>query len=167
MRPSALVRADFVTGLFLVVLGAAALIGSLEMPRFEERAINPYTVPGLVPGLLSAVILVLGTVLTLRGARAGGWRIGWDPAALADPGWRRLALALLLCVGYAAGLVGAVPFWLATFLFVSLFTFLFEWPHNPGRAARVRAFVIAVAFGALVALVVTYVFQEIFLVRLP
>ena len=39
------------------------------MPRFEERQINPYTVPGLVPGMIAAVITLLGALLTLRAIR--------------------------------------------------------------------------------------------------
>jgi putative tricarboxylic transport membrane protein len=170
-RPSAgLVKADFVTALVLVALGMAVVVESLRMPRFEQLEINPYTVPGLVPGALGAVILVLGAALLLRATRAGGWRLtvatetgGWS----SDPGVRRLLLAVALCLGYAAGLVGRLPFWLATFLFVTGFVVLFEWPMPPTRAERARRLVFALLFGAVVALVVTLVFQKIFLVRLP
>lgn len=168
-------RADFITGLVLIVLGAAALIASLEMPRFEERAINPYTAPGLVPGVLGAVILVLGAALFVRAARAGGWRLG---AGGSGPPWwtgsgaQRLGLAIVLCVGYAGGLVGRVPFWLATFLFVALFVAAFEWPQastggerSPGK--RIKGIGVALVLGALVSAAVTLVFQEVFLVRLP
>ena len=170
-RPSAgLVKADFVTALLLVALGMAVVVESLRMPRFEHLNISPYTVPGLVPGALGAVILVLGAALLLRATRAGGWRLagatetgGWS----SDPGVRRLLLAVALCLGYAAGLVGRLPFWLAIFLFVTGFVVLFEWPMAWARAERARRLVFALLFGAVVALVVTLVFQKIFLVRLP
>jgi hypothetical protein len=163
-----MIRADFVAGLVFVVLGAAALVASLEMPRFEERAINPYTVPGLVPGALGVIILILGAVLFVRAARAGGWRAGAGAAAWhRDPGLHRLALSVALCLGYAAGLVGRLPFWLATFLFVAGFVALFEWPLARDRKDRTRRLVFAVAFGALVAAAVSYVFSQVFLVRLP
>ena len=166
-----MVKADFVTGLVLIALGIATVVASLDMPRFEELDINPYTVPGLGPGALGVVILVLGAALFVRAARAGGWRItegtsGRRPS-WSDPGTRNLALAALLCLGYAAGLVSRVPFWLATFLFVAAFVAAFEWPLAHTHAARLRRLAFAVLFAAVIAAAVTFVFQEIFLVRLP
>ncbi|HEY5324131.1 MAG TPA: hypothetical protein VIK58_14995, partial [Caldimonas sp.] len=35
-----------------LVFGTAVLIGSIRMDRLEAQHINPYTVPGLLPGLL-------------------------------------------------------------------------------------------------------------------
>lgn len=163
-----MVKADFITGLVLIALGIATVVESLRMPRFEDLDINPYTVPGLVPGVLGLVILVLGAALFARAARAGGWRLGiatsrWRP----DPGTRNLALAAALCLGYAAILVGRLPFWLATFLFVFGFVALFEWRPDRTGAARLRALAFACGYAALVAAAVTLVFQRVFLVRLP
>ena len=165
-----MVKADLATGLVLLALGVAVVVESLRMPRFEHLNVNPYTVPGLVPGALGAVILVLGALLFLRAARAGGWRLGGGAAPrswLGDPGVRRLLLAAGLCVVYAALLVGRLPFWLATFLFVAGFVVLFEWPLAASRSERWRRLAFALLFGALISAVVTLVFQEIFLVRLP
>jgi putative tricarboxylic transport membrane protein len=74
---------------------------------------------------------------------------------------------LVLTLGYAAGLVGWLPFWLATALFVGGFVALFEWRMAQNRSERVRRIGFAVLYGALIAAVVTFVFQEFFLVRLP
>jgi Tripartite tricarboxylate transporter TctB family len=166
-----MVKADFVTGLVLIALGIATVVVSLAMPRFAELKVEPYTAPGLVPGALGVVILVLGAALFVRAARAGGWRL-MEPAAgpvpsSPDPGTRNLALAVVLCLAYAAGLVGRVPFWLATFLFVAAFVAAFEWPLARTRAERLRRVAFAVVFAAVIAAAVTFVFQEIFLVRLP
>ncbi len=164
--PNSLNTADFVTGIILVTLGVTVVVASLDMPRFAERNINPYTVPGLVPGMLGGVLTVLGAVLFGRAARRGSWRVGADRPRR-DAGWRRLSLALVLTLGYAAGLVGWLPFWLATELFVGGFVALFEWPMAQDRSERVRRVGFAVLYGALIAAVVTLVFQELFLVRLP
>ncbi|HSA80875.1 MAG TPA: tripartite tricarboxylate transporter TctB family protein [Geminicoccaceae bacterium] len=167
--PSAMVKADFVTGLVLIALGVASVVESLRMPRFEHLNIEPYTVPGLVPGALGAVILLLGSALFLRAARAGGWRLGTGGAARAwsaDPGGRRLALSLALCLGYAGLLVGRLPFWLATFIFVLGFVVLFEW-LAAAPAARIRRVLTALVYALVVAAAVTLVFQHVFLVRLP
>ena len=166
-----MVKADFVTGLVLIALGIATVVASLRMPRFEELEINPYTAPGLVPGALGLVILILGAAVFVRAARAGGWRLT-DRAAgrrswWSDAGTRNLALAALLCLAYAAGMVGRVPFWLATFLFVAAFVALFEWSLAQSRSERLRRLAFALVFAALVSAAVTSVFREIFLVRLP
>jgi hypothetical protein len=165
-----MVKADFLTGLVLIALGIATVVASLEMPRFAELNVEPYTAPGLVPGALGAVILLLGAVLFVRTARAGGWRLfagGIGRASLTDRGIRNLVLAVALCLGYAAGLVGRAPFWLATFLFVALFVVVFEWPLAQSGREQVRRLAFAVGFGGLVSAAVTLVFQEVFLVRLP
>jgi putative tricarboxylic transport membrane protein len=157
-------RADLVTGLILALLGLGVVWASLDMPRFADRNVNPYTAPGLVPGVLGAIILVLGSVLLVRAALAGGWRVS-EARIASGPGVQRLLLCLILCLGYAAGLVGRLPFWLATFLFVTLFVVLFEWPRSAGR--RWRRLALAVVYGASISAAVTLVFQEVFLVRLP
>jgi hypothetical protein len=161
-------KADFVTGLVLALLGVAVIWASLEMPRFAERQASLYTAPGVVPGALGVIILALGAVLVVRAARAGGWQLGTAATAgWADAGVRRLALAIALCLIYAAGLVGTVPFWLATFLFVAAFVVLFEWPLATGRADRLRRLVFAPLFAAVISAAVTLLFQHVFLVRLP
>jgi riboflavin transporter FmnP len=157
-----MIKADFVTGLIFVALGVAALVESLRMPRFETLGINPYSVPGLVPGLLGAVIAGLGAALAVRAARRGGWRVtGFRLAGEANA---RLATAFVLTFGYAAVLVGELPFWLATGLFVFLFITLFEWRAS---ARKARVLVIAAVEAVLVAAVVTLVFRDLFLVTLP
>jgi riboflavin transporter FmnP len=162
--PRGMPRADFLTGLALVALGLAVVWASLEMPRFEDRNINPYTVPGLVPGVLGVIILGLGATLLVRAALAGGWRLTGTTLA-GGPGVRRLLLSLVLCLGYAAGLIGPMPFWLATFLFVAAFVLLLEWPQGAGR--RIARLATALVYGAAISAAVTLVFQEVFLVRLP
>jgi hypothetical protein len=168
-RAAGMPKADFVTGLVLVALGIATVVASLEMPRFEERHVNPYTAPGLVPGALGAIILALGAVLVGRAARAGGWRLRATDAtgSFKDPGLGRLALAVALCLIYAGGLVGTLPFWLATLVFVTAFVILFEWPLATNRADRLRRLVFAPALAAVISAAVTLLFQYVFLVRLP
>jgi hypothetical protein len=117
------------------------------------------------------VILILGTALFVRAARAGGWRLIERAAgrglSWSDPGTRNLVLAMVLCLGYAAGLVGRMPFWLATFLFVSAFVAAFEWRRARSRTERLQRVAFAAVFAGAISAAVTLVFQEIFLVPLP
>ena len=160
-------RADFWTGLVLVVLGSAALLASLDMPRFEERQVNPYTAPGLVPGVIALVIAILGLLLTLRAARQGSRNDGEARDRAGAAGRRRLWLTLFLTLLYAAVLVSRLPFWLATAFFVFAFVALFEWQETATPIQKARTLGFALAYAGVVAAVVTWVFQEIFLVRLP
>ena len=166
-----MVKADFVTGLAFVALGLAALIESLRMPRLEHLGVNPYSVPGVVPGALGVVIALLGGILVMRAARAGGWRLGAEGARLAglwrDGAVRRFTLALVLTLAYAVGLVGTLPFWLATGLFVFFFIAAFEWRLDAAAAVRLKALAMAALEAVVVAAVVSFVFQEVFLVTLP
>lgn len=160
-----LVRADLVAGLVFVVLGLGTLVLSLDMPRFSERNINPFTVPGLVPGALGLIIAALGALLAIRSLRAGGLISRPATEPISRDVARQVGLTLVLTLGYAGGLVGRLPFWLATFLFVLAFVVLFEWRKN--HQTSVRRLAMAGLYAVILSAAVTYVFQEVFLVRLP
>jgi hypothetical protein len=145
------VRADLLQGALWALGGGAIVHASWTMERLERLGAPTYTAPGLVPGLLGLVLMVLGVALALR-RRA--------PAPAAPLRWGNTPLVLALSLGYAAGLVGRVPFWLATFVFVSAFIAVFEYP------SRVRM-ALAPLYGIATSAVVTYLFESVFLVRLP
>ena len=147
--------ADFWFALILTAFGGAVVVESWRMPRLAELGVNPMSAPGLTPGLLGVVLAGLGLALLLRSALAA------PPPAAAEGGWDRLALTLALCLVYALGLLGRVPFWLATALFVGAFALTFTW-RGGGRAVLLAALL---ASGT--AAVVSTLFQEVFLVRLP
>lgn len=159
-------RVDLVAALVWMAFGGAVAIGSWNMDRLAHLHINRYEIPGLVPGLLGAAIFVLGAVLALRSLRRAA--VPGTPAAPAE------ALGPLLGVGaatllYAGVLVGhGLPFWLATFLFVAGFIFWFDRERQSalGRS-MVRQAALAAVYGACTSAVVTGVFEQIFLVRLP
>jgi putative tricarboxylic transport membrane protein len=170
IRPFA--RADLITGVILVVFGVAAFAESWGMPRLEERSINPWTAPGLVPGLLGILIALLGAILALRSAVAGAFGPQLPPDDDMDPierraAWRRLALCSALCFVYAIVLVGHTPFWFATGLFVFTFIVSFEWEWDEAWTSRARKLGIAAAIALLAAVVIPYMFETLFLVRLP
>ncbi|MBX9698762.1 MAG: hypothetical protein K2X74_04960, partial [Acetobacteraceae bacterium] len=65
-------RADQLFGLGWVVLGMAIAIGSWRMDRLEGQGVEPYAVPGLLPGMLGALLAAFGMALALRGWRGAG-----------------------------------------------------------------------------------------------
>lgn len=163
-RPSP--RADLWSAVFWIVLGGAIVVGSWRMDRLAHMNAPPYTVPGLVPGLLGAVIALLGVMLGVRAVRLGGASRAGSAPADAD-GWRRVVVVLVLCLGYAVGLVGHAPFWLGTFLFVSLFVLVFEYPQRKASGQVARGVLMATVYGAATSAVVSLAFTKVFLVRLP
>jgi hypothetical protein len=142
---------DRLQGFVWIAVSAVIIYGSWTMDRLERHGAALYTAPGLVPGLLGLVILALGVMLAVRTAGTNQSLGGR---------WGETALVLALCLGYAAGLVGRVPFWFATFVFVTAFIALFEYPAR-------RRMAVAPLYGAATSLLVTWLFQSVFLVRLP
>jgi putative tricarboxylic transport membrane protein len=171
MQTRPLARADLVTGVVLVIFGLWVLAESYGMPRLEERRINPWTVPGLVPGMLGVVVALLGGALALRSLFAGALRarsgLGADDVAEARASMRRLFLCTGLCVVYAVLLVGRIPFWFATGLFVFVFIAAFEWHPQDDRRASVRKLAVAAVIAIVSMVVIPYAFDQLFLVRLP
>lgn len=164
-------RADLVSSAVLFALGLAVVVESWRMPRFELRNINPWTVPGIVPGLLGAILAILALAVLIRSLRA--LRRPLDPAAgvedsgLDEGSRRRLLLTLLLCIGYPAVLIGSLPFGVATALFIAVFIALFEWSSDDDAGRRARKIAAAVAIGGIAGAVIHLAFRHIFLVRLP
>jgi hypothetical protein len=168
-KPSA--RADLISAVIWIVFGGAIVYGAWTMDRLENLHINPYTAPGLVPGILGASIALMGLLLALRAWRAGALTPAGAPAPVGDErraAMGRVALALTLCLIFGAGLVGhGPPFWAATILFVFAFIVAFQWHERTSTPARLRGAGIALAVAVGAAVFVTGIFQELFLVRLP
>ena len=153
-----------------LVFGAAVLIGSIRMDRLEAQHINPYTVPGLLPGLLGLVMILLGVLLALRSWGRGARLVGGPRFA---PDWRsmrRLAVVIGLILVYTVALLGrGLPFWLVSALYVTASIVLLQAPQRAlaGRSLDWRDLAFAAAVGIGSGVVIQYVFQELFLVRLP
>lgn len=165
----AVAASDLRAALGWIVFGAAVLIGALTMDRLESQGINPYTVPGLLPGLLGIVAILLGAMLAVRSWRRGG-TLRQGGLALDRAEVRRLAIVLALILVYAVMLVGhGMPFWLASAIYVSASILALQQPQRSDGSRRVSvrdvafALVVGIASGAII----TYVFQDLFLVRLP
>lgn len=171
MKDQTMRRADFVMSLFLLAFGAAVLVLSLLMPRFENRNINPYSVPGIVPGFLGAVLCLLGFILFFRSARSGGFRIGITKTAFAGflglEETRRILLTILLGVAYALGLLGRVHFMLATGIFVFAFVIVFEYKMKESFGSQWKTVLFGALLACITSAVVYAVFAYLFLVNLP
>jgi hypothetical protein len=164
-------RTDFLSAIAWTALGIAILIASVMMDRLEDQDINPYTIPGLLPGLLGIVMTILGALLALR---------SWSPGVLTSTpatdhstdraGYARLLLVLGLCLIFGVVLIGhGLPFWLAGAIFVTASILLLQLHqrNSLGGKMSARSVVAAAAIGVGAGLAITFVFQHLFLVHLP
>ncbi|HEY0856948.1 MAG TPA: tripartite tricarboxylate transporter TctB family protein [Albitalea sp.] len=159
--PSA--RSDLLGGAGWVAFGVLIIVESLRMDRFTGMGGTLYTMPGLVPGLLGALLVLLGLSLAWRGWRRRRLHRHGDsvhPQPLLN---RRIVVMLAASLVYAIGLVGRAPFAPSTALFVAVFVYVFAPPDAP----PLRRGMVAVAAGILTSLAVVLVFERLFFVRLP
>jgi len=166
--PPASPRSDAIVAACALAFGALVVALSWRMDRFEAQEGTTWTAPGLWPGIVGLVLAALAIFLAWRAwTRAAS--IGWDAAEASDtplvPTPRFAAAAALFFV-YALALVGrGLPFWLGTALFVSAYVYAFH--DEPAGRSRLRRIALALTIGLATALVVSLVFERVFLVRLP
>ncbi|MEO1226579.1 MAG: tripartite tricarboxylate transporter TctB family protein [Pseudomonadota bacterium] len=170
MKASRMDRLDFVSAIVLTAFGIAVLVESLRLPRLDHLNVNPYTVPGIVPGMLGAILTLCGLAMLIRSILRGGWRLDLTDDAVGgfvrSASVRRIALVLALTLGYALGLFGWLPFWLATMVFVFAFVVATE-AMALGKLPPLPNIAIAAAIAAVTGAGVEFVFERLFYVRLP
>ena len=164
-KPSA--RSDLAQALFWLAAGGAIFYASWTMDRLANLGVQPFSAPGLLPGVLGIFIALLGAAMLLRAVRAGGWQA--RSGSTASPiSWRRVLPPTALCLAYAAGLVGhGLPFWLASWIFVTTMICALQYRERKVRGELRRLALVALAIGAGAGIVVSLIFQELFLIRLP
>lgn len=162
-------RTDLWIAASFLLLGATVLILSINMPTYRDQGGPIYTAPGLVPGFYAVVIGVLSCWLGARALRGGALTPPAPGRSRPETGnsTARLALAAGLGLLFVIGLIGRMPFWLAASVFVTLFIAVFEWRPGLLPQARVRPLATALLQGLATGIMVTLVFERLFLVRLP
>ena len=171
MKPENMPKADFVVSIVLMCFGVWIVTHSLQMPRFQEINADPFSVPGIVPGILGTIIFVLSLVVFIRSLYRKGYRLNLNRQSvvnfLRDPSTRRLLLTILICIIYGLGMIGNMNYYLATFGFVLLFLILFQYRPAEGIAAQGKILVLSLLQAVLTAGVVGVIFRYLFLVDLP
>lgn len=171
MKESNMARADFVTSIILIAFGVAVLIMSLHMPTFAARGVNPYSAPGIVPGFLGALIALLGLVLFIRSIGRKGYRLGITGRTVREffsaQQTLRLVITIVISVLYALVLLGRVAYPIATGIYVFLFIMLFEYKWKSSLKSQWKIPLFAAVVAVCTAVLVTAVFQYLFLVSLP
>ncbi len=173
--------ADRWTSLALFAIGLAMLVGGFTMDRLEIRQIHPASIPGLLPMILGAAMMLCAVLLffAARAARtaqlakvaglstaaqAEGEPSATQPATTSN---RDLFFAAAYSVVYALALVGSLPFAQATAIYIAVFYTHFTWERSATSSAHLKRIAIAIAFGVVSAYAIASLFQFGFLVRLP
>ena len=166
-----MVKKDFVTSIVLIAFSITVIVLSYTMPRLERRGIDPFSAPGVVPGLIGGVLLCLALILFIRSVRNGGYRLFTrdeaGAAVRAKGAWLRVGLTLLLSVIYAIGFLGNIHYSLATFVYIFSFICLFEYQPGTGLSNQKGMVLHALLQAVIGSVLITLVFQKLFLVDLP
>jgi hypothetical protein len=163
--PSA--RSDLTSGAVWVVIGTAIGIGAWRMDRLASQGVPVFAAPGLLPGILGVLIALTGLAIVVRSLRRGA--LERPPSG--GPGsvfTGRAALTLTLCLGFAGVLVGhGLPFPVAAASYLFAHIFLLQLPERRAAGQVPRGAAVAAAIAVVAAGVISFVFQYLFLVRLP
>jgi hypothetical protein len=158
-RGSRLAGADFITGVLLILFGAAFLAGALNMRVYQRFLISP----GFFPAILGVLFIFFGIFLACTSSRRGGCADALrilSPASLkksfTSPVFKKGGVVFLLILGYVA-LLGVISFVYLSMAYL-LLTFFFL------KAAR-WYWIIPIAIAAPV--IVQYVFTQIFRIPMP
>jgi len=163
MKPKDMNKADFFTSIFLFLLGLIVFIISIRMPTFRELGANPYSAPGIVPGILGVILLFMSAILFIRSVIHKGYKIKLSFQGLKlffkNNSIKRLLIALFLSVFYVI-LLGKINYFLLTTIYIFLFVWSFELKTK-------KTLFFALLEAVLIAVCISYVFRYLFLVTLP
>jgi hypothetical protein len=177
-RDALAARRNFFEAVCWFVLGAVILVASWKMDRLQSQDINPYTIPGLLPGLLGIAMMLAAGLIAIRSVRERAFTVQ-APASMhasasssVEPSSSRvqLVITLVLSVAFVAGLLGrGLPFWLAGALFVAALIAALQYVQCKASAQPfgLRQIAVAIVVGLGAGGGITLLFQTLFLVRLP
>jgi hypothetical protein len=165
------------------------LVASWRIDRLENLGINPWSIPGLLPGIVGLLIMLLATVLAWQArsavapseaappadgpARAAGSGPSPVPAGQAAPDgspalWGRTLVATALCVLFAGVSLGrGLSFLAEAATFIFLFIVAFSWPQWRLQGRLLRGLATTLAIALIAAAFISWLFESVFLVRLP
>lgn len=160
--------ADSAVAAVLIIIGIAQMWGGFTMDRLEIRQIHPASIPGLLPIILGAAMVILAAIVFTVSRRPASQNADEQETISRNEITSFAWVVALTCI-YALFLVGSVHFWLASALFVFAFIIYAEWDglKTGSPAKRMITLGTALAIAVIVTGGISYLFEDGFLVRLP
>lgn len=154
-----------------VVLGVAIAVGGWRMDRLERMNIEPWSAPGLLPGVLGVLIALFGALLAWRERHPQPTEGGAPPTpddGAGHGGLGRAAAVLVLAVGWTLAALGrGLPFLATSSVLVAAWIALLRWDEWRASGTLVRGLGKAVTIAVLACTAIALLFEDVFLVRLP
>ena len=121
---------DFMSSAVIFILALYVLFEGYNIYTKSGKLL--YLSPALIPLMLGTILLVLSIVLFAESLKEGGMQArtaeikDWSRKVKADPNTMRMLVGVVLMGLYTFVLLGMLPFWLATFLFMLLLMYFLE-----------------------------------------
>lgn len=176
-------RGEWLGVAFWAALGATLFVAGWRMDRLSHQGIAPWSAPGLLPAVVGALMVAFALVLALQVWRADeapeDAQAAATPAKQADAadaadaadrpaGWGASALATVLCVLFAGASLGrGWPFQVEAALFILGFTAIFRWREWRAAGGVLRGLAQTAVIAVVAAVAISWLFESVFLVRLP
>lgn len=164
LKKESLRKADVLFSIILIALGIYVLINSIKMPvtglpgTVEQEF---YIAPGFFPTIIAIVLMIMGLILLINGIRSGGMITKKDLENfikfIKSQIFLKSIIMVTLIVIYTFLLIGRLPFFWATFIFLaSSMLFL-----------RATSWWKVIVISALSSLLITYCFGNLARIPLP
>lgn len=140
-------------------------VGGLQMDRLEIRQIHPASIPGLVPMILGIALIICAALLYYEAQQAHDISEAGDDSS--SNSWNDLIVCAALSCIYAIILVGWLPFYLATAVYITAFILYFGRDKVLSPSIRTKTVITAFVIGAVTSIAISALFRYGFLVRLP
>jgi hypothetical protein len=183
-------RSEYVSAALFAAFGLIVAVASWRLDRLSNLNINPWSAPGLLPGVVGVLMIVLAGALALQASRSSAPAVAEpgivesavaepalaEPAiaepAIAEPavagGWRRTLLAMAMCVLFAGVSLGhGLPFIVEGAVFILAFIVAFSWAEWRAQRRVARGFATSLLIAVVSSAAISWLFESVFLVRLP
>ncbi len=155
------------------MFGLVVAVASWRIERLENLGINPWSIPGLLPGVVGLLIVLLAVALACQSRHPAVPEEAAPPAeaapaAAAGREWGRTLAAAAMCVLFAGVSLGrGLPFVAEAATFIFLFTSVFSWSQWRAEARVLRSLATTLVTAIVASLLISWLFESVFLVRLP
>lgn len=156
---------DFLTAIILLIVSVAAII--LSLGYWRDLGGEFYASPGFMPTIIAAFLIVMAVTLLLQSVKGSSVaercrQLGAAlPRTLHSRTFWRAVIGLAIFAVYIFGMLGRLPFWLASFIVLLAILFYLNQPKG------MKSIVTLALIGVLSVAGIILLFQVAFSVPMP